>query len=1250
MGVVYRARQVSLNRLVALKMIAAGQLATPESVQRFQTEAQAAARLDHPHIVPIYEVGQYESQHFFSMKLIEGGTLAEISPKSRVQRPKSAETSPQSTVHGPQSGEAGPKSREASSESTVQPRKSSGFSPKSAARIVATVARAVHYAHQRGILHRDLKPTNILLDERGEPHVTDFGLAKLAEDDSSLTLSMAILGTPAYMAPEQASGGAKQLTTAADIYSLGAILYELLTGQPPFRAETAVETLRKVCQEEPPRPRTLNPQLSRDLETVCLKCLSKDPHQRYPNASGLADDLDHWLSGEPILARPVGTAERVWRWCQRRPVIAGLLLTVLVLVGAGLAGILWQWRRAQANAADATDKLRQAYIAQSRANRRTDQVGRRYDSLTAVAKGAAMNPTPAQREELRNEAIACLALTDLHLVKKWPAPSVTPELTWRFDPRLQLYARLDERDEISIRQVADDREVARLPGIGCAVKAINFFSRDSRFLSVTYGDENGRLWDIAGGKVVLTSPPDTWWSFSPDSRSLAVSHPDGWLSIYAVDTWTETQRIPLGRCLRYVQFLVGGRVGGIAPEGNRIEIVDLAKGKVVDSFVAPMRLYVQGFSSDARFVAAGSNEGQVYLWNTETHDRSDIDAYQSGVTGVRFNRAGTLLATLSDDGYLRLWDVPTCRLTVSAPGNGYQAQFASDDRRLACADPANISLFEVAQHPAFRLLSWRVGHEPSGQGLTFSQDGRVLATSDRDIRFWDLATGRDLGTFAEVGGFWLRFHPGGKSLITTSPGLSRYQIAKEDGVTNVFRLGPPTPVIAEAAFGQCCLSADGRFLAAEQYIDQRDQALVFDLEKPSTPPTRLPQSNIFTLAISADGRFVAASTGEESKVKIWEVANHSVVRDLPTSSRPVSVAFSPDGRWLATSGENYRLYHLYQVGSWVSHLDVTVPHVALTGTDNIAFSPDGEILAIGNPPQNTHLYSTVTGQRLAILEPPEQAMFATVAFSPDGTTLAVLQRDQAVQIWDLRHLRSQLAALHLDWPLPPYPQAAGRADSGPIRIEVTADFKARGVSHAQRGHFAEAAAEFAQALELHPDDHWIWLYRAAALIQSGQLDAYRELRHKGVERFGGTTNPTAAEQIAKAWLILPGSGPDLEIAAKMATTAVSVPTNHEAISWFRFAKGLAEYRQGHYDDAVEWMQKVLVDAGQQTERDAEASLVLAMSQHQLKQADEARTTLAKAIEIMDTKMRKLEDRDLGNSIDWVFAHTLLEEARALIQH
>ncbi|HTU91149.1 MAG TPA: serine/threonine-protein kinase, partial [Gemmataceae bacterium] len=285
MGVVYKARQVSLNRLVALKMILRGELATERDVARFRAEAEAAANLDHPNIVPIYEVGEHDGLQYYSMRYVEGASLA--------RRPRS--------------------------------------DARSEARLVATVAGAVHHAHRRGVLHRDLKPSNILVDTAGTPLVADFGLAKRVDADHSLTESGAIVGTPRYMAPEQASGR-KDLTVAVDVYSLGVVLYERLTGQTPFTGETVLELLRQAREEEPPRLSSVCPGLNRDLETLCLKCLEKDPAKRYPSAEALQDDLERWLRGEPIAARPVGQAERLWRWCRRNPVVAGL--------SAGLAAAL----------------------------------------------------------------------------------------------------------------------------------------------------------------------------------------------------------------------------------------------------------------------------------------------------------------------------------------------------------------------------------------------------------------------------------------------------------------------------------------------------------------------------------------------------------------------------------------------------------------------------------------------------------------------------------------------------------------------------------------------------------------------------------------------------------------------------------------------------------------------------------------------------------------------------------------------
>jgi hypothetical protein len=297
MGVVYQARQLALGRTVALKMVLAGRLASAADVQRFRAEAEAAARLDHPGIVPIYEVGDLDGQPYFSLKYVEGATLAQQLPRL---------------------------ARDA----------------RAAARLVAALARAVHHAHQRGIIHRDLKPANVLIDRDGQPHVTDFGLAKRTDGNSGLTQSGAIVGTPSYMAPEQAQG-TKEVTTAADVYALGAILYELLTGRPPFQAGTPLDTLLQVLEKEPEPPRTVHPKVDRDLELVCLKCLARDPQARYGSADALAADLERWLAGEPIGLRAASLATQVRAWLRQNLRTAGRALGLGLTWGVLLGALGW---------------------------------------------------------------------------------------------------------------------------------------------------------------------------------------------------------------------------------------------------------------------------------------------------------------------------------------------------------------------------------------------------------------------------------------------------------------------------------------------------------------------------------------------------------------------------------------------------------------------------------------------------------------------------------------------------------------------------------------------------------------------------------------------------------------------------------------------------------------------------------------------------------------------------------------------
>ncbi|CAN5912878.1 hypothetical protein BH23PLA1_BH23PLA1_38080 [soil metagenome] len=457
MGVVFEARQVSLGRPVAMKMILSRQFADRADIERFRVEAQAAAHLDHPHIVPIFEVGEHQGLHYYSMRLIRGGNLAGQLPRFVAD-------------------------------------------PRAAARLMATVAQAVHYAYQRGVLHRDLKPANILVDEHGEPHLTDFGLAKRSGGDAELTRSGDMLGTPAYMAPEQAAGRRGAVTTASDVYGLGAVLYAALKGRPPFRGETVLEVLEQVRGREPEPQRRLNPRVDRDLDTICLTCLHKDPQRRYRSAEVVAEDLRRWLAHEPIWARQVGHAERLWLWARRRPALAmacGLAVVALVGVIALSIGLAVQ----QSLAADRLRREQQQTTAALRESRR-------LSATLALDRGQGLC-----EQENADRGLLWLA-RGLEV-----APAEDAELLRTLRTELGAWGRRIHPLRARLNHGGRVEDVA--------------YSPDGNTI-LTGGSGGARLWDAATGRPIgepLRTPYVTGVAFSPDGRTFRTR-------VRTSNTWT----------------------------------------------------------------------------------------------------------------------------------------------------------------------------------------------------------------------------------------------------------------------------------------------------------------------------------------------------------------------------------------------------------------------------------------------------------------------------------------------------------------------------------------------------------------------------------------------------------------------------------------------------------------------------------------------------------------------------------------
>ena len=976
MGVIYRAWQRSLRRQVAVKMIRAEHLARPEEVRRFRREAAAAASLQHPHIVAIHEAGEFEGQQFYSMDFVEGRSLAEVLREHSLPA-------------------------------------------RQAATYVRSIAEAIQYAHEHGVLHRDLKPSNILIDCHDVPRVADFGLAKMLHGEAEVTLTGQVLGSPSYMAPEQAAGRSREVDARTDVYALGAILYELLSGRPPFKAETSLETLKLVVDNEPVAPRLLNPGLPRDLETICLKCLEKEPGRRYASAQLLAEELGRFLRQEPILARPPGATGRLWRWCQRQPVRAGLIAGLVAVFALGSAGVFSQWRRAERIAEqetrqrlraeraerDVTDRLWNSYLAEARANRWSGRAGRRFESLAALGKAASIRPSL----ELRNEAIACLALPDVD-VQSILRPDPAGECVgFAFNPQFDRYAAKHDDGSISICRVSDQVRLARLPSKTKADAAQLFFSPNGQWLTQKPGGGimiPFEVWDVSRGHVVVAEPyPPRSVSFRPDSTGIAAAEENGKIHFYDLSLRVEVTNVDAGPGLRHIAYdPTGRRLAVSRGQAPCVQVFDLSPWKVCRTFEDAPGINFMSWSPDGTVLAGPCDDYRVYLWNVISGKRRAVlEGHTSVATAALFNHDGDLLASCGWDGTTRFWDPVLGRFLFSTPGAWLQNGFDPTDRRLGFAlDSSSIGTWAVEPGRECR-------HLPQGgqlRGAQFSADGRFfVSSSDDEICAWNADQGQLVARLPAEDAHSVSFDATGTHLIIMGPaGIFRRPLSREKMQLKV----GAAQRLSSLNCGGGCLSPKGDLII----VAGSGTVSIFDVASADKPRQLTGHAQANTVCVSPDGKLFATATWQGTGVKIWTTATGQPTQELPVVGS-ATCSFSRDGEWLVTgSAEEYRFW---KVGAWQAGPAIPRDRAGDMPGD-MAFTPDGRILALlRGRNAGVTLVSFPEGKELASLDTGRP-----LAFSPDGDRLLTTgESSRGLLLWDLRLIRQQLAALQLNWDSPP---------------------------------------------------------------------------------------------------------------------------------------------------------------------------------------------------------------------------------------
>jgi WD40 repeat protein len=957
MGVVYKARQLSLKRLVALKMILTGPDTDSRVIERFRAEAEAVASLQHPNIVQVYETGEHEGQPYFSLELVEGGSL---------DRHLAGQPLP----------------------------------PRNAAELLETLARAVHHAHEHGIAHRDLKPANVLLASGGrEPPVdsatgrsrpplakiTDFGLAKRLDVDLGQTQTGAILGTPTYMAPEQADGLSGAVGPLADIYSLGAILYTCLVGHPPFKGATLLDTLEQVRHLEPVPPRQLLPKTPRDLETICLKCLQKDPRRRYGSALELAEDLRRFLEGVPIRARPLGPLGRLVRWARRRPALASLVLVSAAAALALLGGGLWYNSRLRSALEDAryqegvAIKERDVAREESRLRQRILHVARCNLIQMAWDEGQTdrvLEMLDMQRPKKGEEDLR--GFEWYHYWQRCHEDRMTLTGPWHSATKLAL-----SPDGSLLAAVAgvDSRQtrpnlilVWRLPA-GKLLHEIRLdagtvfgfhFLRDSKtILATTAGKllvsidaDSGRttvlpVQDMDLLRQLSVSPDDKWVAFCATHRNAEVG-----ILLHPLQPGVSPRWFPTTRGVERVLIAPDGRHLYLLFMNTTVKCLDVQTGQVVYELTgsAATVLYSADLSPDGRFLAQGMLSGVVRIWDLTTRRGASVQGHRLPVSSVRFSPDGLSLASASADKVIKLWE-----------------------------------------RSSFNLKSILQGHTGQVYDVAFSTDGKILASSSgresqTEIKLWDIPPpSHSVPLRSDVSVVFDRvcLSPAGDVVATLSK--REAQVALWDARTGIKKAVPLPRDVDNLLW--IALSSTGQLAAGSN----DGKLMVLDLEKPESRRVWTKhREDISAIQFSPNGSLLVSSD-KEGRVLLWDVATSNPRELLPVSGIKVSaLAFSPDGRRVAV-GDSQGKVTLFDVKGNQRLLEIRAheEHVSC-----LTFRPDGRWLVSGSRDATVKLWDPETGSLVRTLQ-GHAAPVASLAFSPDQRSLATGGHDRFVKLWDL---------------------------------------------------------------------------------------------------------------------------------------------------------------------------------------------------------------------------------------------------------